>query len=50
MLLFVTGWNANIEWVKLDKAESLSKEKLAISMCQNVINLCRCRLHRGSGK
>jgi len=27
MLLFVTGWNENIEWVKLEQAESLSRDK-----------------------
>ena len=26
-LFFVVGWNANIKWVKLNEAESLSKAK-----------------------
>jgi len=25
--LFITGWNANIKWVKLEEAEKLSKTK-----------------------
>jgi len=28
----VTGWNANIEWVKLKEAETLSRAKYVVSL------------------